>query len=104
MTATSASAATSASTGTTRRVSPLKVATASFVGTAIEWYDYFIYGMAAAIVFGPLFFPSFSPSPAPSLPSRRTPSDSWPARSAAWSWGTSAIASAASPCWSPRWS
>ena len=44
-----------------RRVSPLKVATASFVGTAIEWYDYFIYGMAAAIAFGPLFFPSFSP-------------------------------------------
>lgn len=45
----------------TTRVSPLKVATASFVGTAIEWYDYFIYGMAAAIAFGPLFFPSFSP-------------------------------------------
>lgn len=43
------------------RVSPLKVATASFIGTAIEWYDYFIYGMAAAIAFGPLFFPSFSP-------------------------------------------
>lgn len=41
-------------------VKPLKVATASFIGTAIEWYDYFIYGMAAAIVFGPLFFPEFS--------------------------------------------
>jgi len=33
---------------------------ASFVGTAVEWYDYFIYGTAAAIVFGPLFFPRFS--------------------------------------------
>jgi metabolite-proton symporter len=33
---------------------------ASFIGTAVEWYDYFIYGTAAAIVFGPLFFPRFS--------------------------------------------
>ncbi|MFC8825896.1 MFS transporter [Streptomyces sp. NPDC057137] len=45
-----------------RRIRPLRVATASFIGTAIEWYDYFIYGMAAAIVFGPLFFPSVSPA------------------------------------------
>jgi metabolite-proton symporter len=36
------------------------VAVASFIGTAVEWYDYFIYGTAAAIVFGPLFFPRFS--------------------------------------------
>ncbi|KIH97474.1 MFS transporter [Streptomonospora alba] len=41
-------------------VSPFKVASASFIGTAVEWYDYFIYGSAAAIVFGPLFFPEFS--------------------------------------------
>ncbi|MFD3307034.1 MFS transporter [Streptomyces sp. NPDC058694] len=45
-----------------KRVRPMRVATASFIGTAIEWYDYFIYGMAAAIVFGPLFFPSVSPA------------------------------------------
>jgi MHS family shikimate/dehydroshikimate transporter-like MFS transporter len=31
---------------------------ASFVGTAIEWYDFFLYGTAAALVFGPLFFPN----------------------------------------------
>jgi metabolite-proton symporter len=47
-------------TQTRQPAKPLKIATASFIGTAIEWYDYFIYGMAAAIVFGPLFFPGFS--------------------------------------------
>jgi len=37
-----------------------QVALASFVGTAIEWYDFFLYGTAAALVFGTLFFPDFS--------------------------------------------
>ncbi len=36
--------------------------TASLVGTAVEFYDFYIYGTAAALVFGPLFFPSESPS------------------------------------------
>jgi MHS family shikimate/dehydroshikimate transporter-like MFS transporter len=35
-----------------------RVVLASFVGTMIEWYDYFLYGTAAATVFGQLFFPS----------------------------------------------
>ena len=34
----------------------------SFVGTAIEWYDFFIYGTAAALVFGDLFFDQASGS------------------------------------------
>jgi len=38
-----------------------KVVFASLVGTAVEWYDFFLYGSAAALVFGPLFFPSSDP-------------------------------------------
>jgi MHS family shikimate/dehydroshikimate transporter-like MFS transporter len=41
---------------------PRKVALASLVGTTIEWFDFFIYGTAAALVFGKLFFPSASPT------------------------------------------
>ena len=37
-----------------------KVAAASLIGTTIEWYDFFIYGTAAALVFPALFFPDFS--------------------------------------------
>ncbi|MBO0873059.1 MAG: MHS family MFS transporter [Pseudonocardia sp.] len=37
-----------------------RIAIASFIGTAIEFYDFYIYGTAAALVFGKLFFPSFS--------------------------------------------
>ncbi|WP_224240377.1 MFS transporter [Hyalangium gracile] len=39
----------------------VKVAVASFIGTAIEWYDFFLYGTAAALVFNKLFFPSVDP-------------------------------------------
>ena len=37
-----------------------RVLTASLVGTAVEFYDFYIYATAAALVFGPLFFPSES--------------------------------------------
>ena len=38
-----------------------KVAIASLIGTSIEWYDFFLYGTAAALVFNRLFFPTFDP-------------------------------------------
>ena len=44
-----------------RRSSHVKVATASLIGTAIEWYDFFLYGTAAALIFNKLFFPTFDP-------------------------------------------
>lgn len=36
-----------------------KVAFAALVGSALEWYDFFIFGAATALVFNKLFFPSF---------------------------------------------
>lgn len=38
-----------------------RVVIASFIGTTIEWYDFFLYGTAAALVFNKLFFPTFDP-------------------------------------------
>jgi metabolite-proton symporter len=37
------------------------VALASLIGTTIEWYDFFLYNTAAALVFNKLFFPTFDP-------------------------------------------
>jgi metabolite-proton symporter len=37
------------------------IALASLIGTTIEWYDFFLYGTAAALVLNKLFFPTFDP-------------------------------------------
>ena len=38
-----------------------KAVIASTVGTAIEWYDFFLYGTAAGLIFGKLYFPNHEP-------------------------------------------
>ena len=38
-----------------------RVVMASLIGTTVEWYDFFLYGSAAALVFNKLFFPDFDP-------------------------------------------
>ncbi|AKJ69585.1 MULTISPECIES: MFS transporter [Pandoraea] len=40
---------------------PARAAAAAFVGTTIEWYDFYIYAAASALIFGKLFFPSHEP-------------------------------------------
>jgi MFS family permease len=44
-----------------QRPSIRQVAFASFIGTVVEWYDFFLYGTASALIFPKLFFPRFSP-------------------------------------------
>ncbi len=41
--------------------SPAKVAMASFIGTTIEWYDYYIFGAATVLVLNSQFFPTLDP-------------------------------------------
>lgn len=42
--------------------SNIRVLAAAMVGTSVEFYDFYVYATAAALVFGPLFFPAESPS------------------------------------------
>ena len=57
-------ATSAASTGPASTPAPSstrRVIVASLIGTSLEWYDFFIYGQAAALVFNQLFFPNQDP-------------------------------------------
>lgn len=47
--------------GNTASSTPKSAAIASLIGNCIEWYDFYIYGTASALVFNTIFFPSFDP-------------------------------------------
>ena len=73
------------------------VALASVIGNTIEWYDFFLYGIAAALVINRLYFPTFDPL-AGTLAAFATRSGSSRARSAESSSATTATESGASRC------
>lgn len=52
---------TAAASGASSPATLRKVVAASMIGTTIEWYDFFLYGTAAALVFNKLFFPNSDP-------------------------------------------
>ena len=75
---------------------------ASMMGTTIEWYDFFLYGTAAALVFNKIFFPAIDPISG-TLAAFATYSVGFFARPlGAWCSATSATRSDASPCCSSR--
>lgn len=57
----SSSNGAAASISGTAQPGMVKVVTASLVGTTIEWYDFFLFGSVAALVFNKLFYPDFDP-------------------------------------------
>ncbi|MET8983531.1 shikimate transporter [Streptomyces sp. NPDC004539] len=49
-------------TGTPHNALARRAAFASFMGAVVDWYDFFLYGIVAGLLFGDLFFPDASPA------------------------------------------
>jgi MFS transporter, MHS family, shikimate and dehydroshikimate transport protein len=80
-----------------------KIALASAIGTTIEWYDFFLYGVVTPIVLNKLFFPNFDPIAGTLLAYATFFVGFLSARSAASSSVIMATASGARPCWCSRY-
>src|SRR5260221_9191195 len=61
-----------ATSGPAIRTQRIRAIAASTVGTTIEWYDFFLYGTAAALIFPTVFFPADMPAPVALLASFST--------------------------------
>ncbi|PMS19067.1 MFS transporter [Trinickia dabaoshanensis] len=57
MSASTSSPAVTSESGAANASSRTRILFASFIGTAIEFYDFYVYATAAALVIGPVFFP-----------------------------------------------
>ncbi|CAM5305325.1 hypothetical protein SVIOM74S_00861 [Streptomyces violarus] len=90
---------TSAATAPPPPASLKRIVTASLIGTTIEWYDFFLYGSAAALVFNKLFFPDSDPLVGTLLSFLTYAVGLRPGRSVRWCSGTTATGSGARSCW-----
>lgn len=76
-----------------------RVVVSSLVGAVIEWYDFFLYGVVAGLIFNHLYFPEFDDRIGTMLAFATFAVGLWPVLWAASCLAISAIKSAAKRCW-----